>query len=115
MRTTDTPPASARLAAANPEAMSRYQQMRALVMPAPGAEPATCEIVLAMQLAVLGLEVPFQVHAMRAMALGVDKAQLQALLLAGLGATLIAPQAGRALAWLDEAEQERAEQAATRT
>lgn len=112
MKTTDTPPASARLAAVNPEAMARYKQMRAMVMPAPGVDAASCETVLAMQLAVLGLEVPFKVHAMRAMALDVRKEQLQGLVLAGLGVTLVGAQAGRALAWLDEADEERRQQAA---
>ena len=106
MRTTDVPSASTRLAAVNPEAMARYQQMRAMVMPAPGVDAAICETVLAMQLAVLGAEVPFKVHAMRAMALAVSKQQLRNLVLAGLGVTLIASQAGRALAWLDEAYEE---------
>jgi hypothetical protein len=106
MKTTDAPPNSQRLAAVNPEAMARYQQMRALAMPAPGVDAAHCETVLAMQLAVLGLEVPFKVHAMRAMALAVTREQLQGLLLAGLGVTLLSAQAGAALGWLDEAQQE---------
>jgi hypothetical protein len=106
MRTTDSQPTSTRLAAVNPDAMAHYQQMRALVMPAPGVEPACCETALVMQLAVLGLEIPFKVHAMRAMALTVSKERLQGLLLAGLGVTLIAAQTGRALEWLDEAHEE---------
>jgi hypothetical protein len=106
MKTTDSPSTSTRLAAVNPEALAHYQQMRSMVMPAPGVDAATCETVLVMQLAVLGAEVPFKVHAMRAMALAVSKEQLQHLVLAGLGITLIASQAGRALSWLDEAYEE---------
>ncbi|XAH22077.1 hypothetical protein AAFF27_18910 [Xylophilus sp. GW821-FHT01B05] len=81
MKTTDEKRSSQRLAAVHPQAMERYQRMRALVMPAPGVDPAQCEVVLAMQLGVLGLEVPFKVHAMRAMALHVTHGQLQGLLL----------------------------------
>ena len=114
MRTTDSPATSARLAAVNRDAMAHYQQMRAMVMPAPGVDAATCETMLVMQLAVLGIEIPFKVHAMRAMALAVSKEHLQHLVLAGLGATLIAPQAGCALAWLDEAYEESQQAAALR-
>ncbi|UVH60548.1 hypothetical protein NWF24_14375 [Variovorax paradoxus] len=112
MKTTDIPSTSARLAAVSPEAMAHYQQMRAKVMPAPGVDAVTCEIVFVMQLAVLGVEIPFKVHAMRAMALGAGKTQLQRLVLAGLGVTLIASQAGRAVAWLDEAHEESQQAAA---
>jgi hypothetical protein len=97
MLTTEQKPSTAFLASSNPEAMARYKEMRALVMPAPGVDPATCEIALAMQLAVRGHEVPFKVHSMRAMALGVSLAQMEALLMAGLGVTLIVCEAARAL------------------
>lgn len=109
MKTTDVQPNSQRLAAVNADAMARYQEMRALAMPAPGVDEARCEVVLAMQLAVLGMEIPFKVHAMRALALAVTREQLQGLLLAGLGVTLLASQVGRALAWLDEAHEERSQ------
>ena len=103
MQTTDRKPSSALLAEVNAEAMARYQEMRARVMPAPGVEATTCEIVLAMQLALRGHEVPFKIHAMRAMGLGVTRAQLEALLMVGLGVTLIACEAARAIEWLREA------------
>ncbi len=86
--------------------MACYREMRAHVMPAPGMEAATCEIVLAMQLAVRGHEVPFKIHAMRAMAQGISLAQLEALLMAGLGVSLIACEAARAVGWLREAQEE---------
>ncbi len=106
MQNPNRKPSSARLAEANPQAMALYRQMREHVMPAPGVEPATCEIVLAMQLAVLGHEVPFRIHASRALAQGVSLQQLQGLLMAGLGVTLVASEAARALEWLQEAHEE---------
>lgn len=99
-------PSTARLAEVNPDAMAHYKQMRALVMPAPGVDAATCEIVLAMQLALRGHEQPFKIHAMRAMAHGVTLAQLEGLLMAGVGVSLIVCEAARALDWLREAHVE---------
>jgi hypothetical protein len=106
LQTTDRKPSSVRLAEVNPEAMACYKQMRARVMPAPGVDAATCEIVLAMQLALRGQELPFKIHAMRAMGLGVSLAQLEALLLAGVGVSLVVGEAARALDWLREAQGE---------
>lgn len=106
MKTKDAPRASKRLAAVNSAAMAEYQKMRALVMPPPGVEPATAETVLAMQFAVLEYEFPFKIHAMLAMKQKVSREQLQGLLLAGVGATLLSAQAGQALGWLDEACEE---------
>ena len=106
MLTTDQKPSSAVLAAANAQAMAHYREMRAGVMPAPGVEAATCEMVLAMQLALRGHEVPFKVHAMRAMAQGVSPSHLEGLLMAGLGVTLVAFETARALEWLREAQDE---------
>lgn len=96
-------PSSALLADVHPQAMASYQEFRARVMPTPGAEAATCEIVLAMQLALRGHELPFKVHAARAMALGVSLAQLEGLLVAGVGVSLLACEAARALEWLRQA------------
>jgi alkylhydroperoxidase/carboxymuconolactone decarboxylase family protein YurZ len=104
-----SPPRTAsttRLAEVNPEAMEHYRQMRARVMPVPGIDAGTCEIVLAMQLALLGHEAPFKIHATRAMAQGVSLAQLEALVMAGVGVTLIVFEAARAVEWLREAHAE---------
>jgi hypothetical protein len=106
LQTTDQKPSSALLAEVNAEAMAHYKEMRARVMPAPGVDAATCEIVLAMQFALHGHEVPFKVHAMRAMAQGVSLAQLEGLLMAGMGVTLIGCEAARAVQWLREAHDE---------
>jgi hypothetical protein len=107
LKTTEQKSSTARLAEVNPQAMACYRDMRAHVMPAPGVEAATCETVLAMQLAVRGQEVPFKIHAMRAMAQGVALAQLEALLMAGVGLTLLVSEAARAVGWLREADEER--------
>jgi hypothetical protein len=106
MLTNERKPSSAVLAAANAQAMAHYRDMRVALMPAPGVDTATCEIVLAMQLALRGHEVPFKVHAMRAMAQGVSPAQLEGLLMAGIGVTLVAFETARALEWLREAQAE---------
>lgn len=107
MKTTDIPPSSRMLAKANADAMAHYKKLRDSVMPPPGVEPATAETMLTMQFAVLGLEVPFKIHAMRAIDLGLTREQLPALVMAGLGVTLLSAQAGQALRWLDEVCEER--------
>ena len=99
----DRTSSTARLVQVNPEAMACYKEMSARVMPAPGVDPATCEIVLAMQLALCGHEAPFKIHAQRAMALGVSLDQLQGLLMAGVGVSLVVFEAARAVEWLREA------------
>lgn len=82
--------------------MLHYRKMRSHLLPA-GVSDAIGEIVLSMQFAVKGHEVPFKVHALRAISLGLSKGQLEALLMTGFGVTLIACEAAQALAWLDEA------------
>jgi hypothetical protein len=113
VQTTDRKPSTARLAEVNPEAMACYKQMRARVMPAPGTDAAMCEIMLAMQLALRGHELPFKIHAMRAMTQGVSLARLEGLLMAGVGVSLIVFEAARALEWLHEAHAEFAASART--
>lgn len=113
LKTTDRRSSTALLMEVNPQAMADYRQMRAKVMPAPGVDAATCEIVLAMQLALLGHEVPFKIHAMRAMRLGIALHQMEALLLASVGVSMVVGDAARALNWLREASEElRANQSA---
>jgi alkylhydroperoxidase/carboxymuconolactone decarboxylase family protein YurZ len=95
---------TARLADVNPAAIEHYKQMRATLTTAPDVDPAICETVFAMQLALLGHEVPFKIHAARALAAGVTKRRLQSLIMAGVGVTTLAFEAARALEWLDQAE-----------
>ena len=106
MNTTDVMSSTTRLSEVNPQAIARYKEMRSLVMPAPEVEAAVCETVLAMQLAVRGYEVPFKIHAMRALAHSMSLKQLESLLLAGVGVSLLASEAARALGWLREALEE---------
>lgn len=106
MKTTDAKPTSAILAEVDARAMGHYKDMRRLLVPTSGADAATCELVLAMQLAVRGHELPFKVHAMRAMGHGVSLAELEKLLMAGVGVSLIAFEAGRAVQWAREAHEE---------
>lgn len=106
MRTTDARPTSAILTEVNARAMAHFKDMRALLVPPSSPDAATCEVMLAMQLAVRGHEVPFKVHAMRAMGQGVSLSQLETLLLAGVGVSLIAFEAGRAVQWAREAHEE---------
>ncbi|MBN3729545.1 hypothetical protein [Burkholderia sp. Tr-20390] len=103
MKTCDRKPSSQRLVEANPEAMSHYRKMRDQLFPPADVDEKTCEIMLAMQLAVLGREIPFKVHALRALSHGVTQAQLEGLLLCGMGVSLVAFEAAQALIWLDEA------------
>jgi hypothetical protein len=111
MNTTDSKPSTARLAEVNPQAIALYKQMRTLVMPAPEVDAALSETVLAMQLAVRGFEMPFKIHAMRAMARSMPLKHLENLLLSGVGVSLLASEAARALDWLREAHEEFTHQA----
>ena len=106
LNTRDAKPSTARLAEVNPQAIARCKEMRAMVMPAPGVDAAICETVLAMQLAVRGHEVPFKVHVMRALEQSVPLAHLEGLILAGVGVSLLAGEAARALDWLAQAQRE---------
>ncbi|PMS38596.1 hypothetical protein B0G57_102188 [Trinickia symbiotica] len=82
--------------------MRHYERMRVAVSASTAVDGGLREVVLTMQFAVLGHEFPFKIHARRAMAQGLTKDALRALLMAGLGVTLVASEVGRALSWLDE-------------
>ena len=103
MKPIDRKSSTTRIAEISPAAIGHYKDMRAVLTNAPGVDPTSCEIVLACQLAMLGYEVPFKIHASRALALGVSKERMQGLILAGVGLTMLVYQAARALEWLDEA------------
>ena len=76
--------------------------MRTAGLGAPDLDRKASELVIAAQLALLGHEAPFKIHATRALELGVSKAQFQSLILACVGVTMIVCEAARALQWLDE-------------
>ena len=95
-----------RVAEINPAAVARYKEMRGALLPgADSDERRWCEIVITSQLALLGHEIPFKLHAIRLFELKVPKEQLQRVILAGIGVTFVLPQAAQALDWIDEAHQ----------
>jgi hypothetical protein len=95
-----------RVAEVNALAVARYKDMRAALMDAVGADRTLCEIVVTSQLALLGHEVAFKLHAVRLFELKVSKEQLEQVILAGLGVTFVIPQAAQALDWVEQAHQQ---------
>jgi hypothetical protein len=95
-----------RVAEVNALAVARYKDMRAALMDAADADRTLCEIVVTSQLALLGHEVAFKLHAMRLFELKVSKEQLEQIILAGLGVTFVIPQAAQALDWVEQAHQQ---------
>jgi hypothetical protein len=92
-----------RVAEINARAVALYKDMRAALLDGPDVDRKLCEIVVTSQLALLGHEVAFKLHAMRLFESNVSKGQLQEVILAGLGVTFVIPQAAKALDWIDEA------------
>ncbi|UUZ77252.1 hypothetical protein LP414_08140 [Polaromonas sp. P1(28)-13] len=76
------------VAGVNPTAVDRYKEMRNALMNAPGIDRTMCEVVITCQLALLGHEVPFKIHALRLRELNISKEQLQQVILAGVGGDL---------------------------
>jgi hypothetical protein len=99
-------PSTTRVAEANAAAVAQYKEMRAALMDVPGIDRTLCEIVVTSQLALLGHEVPFKIHAMRLFELKVSKEQLEQVILAGLGVTFVIPQAALALDWIEDAHRQ---------
>jgi len=95
-----------RVAEVNAQAVARYKDMRAALLDVPGVDRRLCEIVVTSQLALLGHEVAFKLHAMRLFELDVSKEQLEQVILAGLGVTFVIPQAAQVLDWIDEAHRQ---------
>jgi hypothetical protein len=94
---------TARVAEVNASAVAHYKEMRAALLEVPGVDRTMCEIVVTAQLALLGHEVPFKLHAKRLFELKVSRQQLEQVILAGLGVTLVIPQVAQALDWIEEA------------
>jgi hypothetical protein len=93
-----------RVAEVNQVAIARYKEMRSALMQCEDAdERRWCEIVITSQLALLGHEVPFKIHATRLFEMEVSKEQLERVILAGIGVTFVLPQAAQALDWIEEA------------
>jgi hypothetical protein len=96
-------PSTARVADVNSNAVARYKEMRAALMDDPGVDRHLCEIVITSQLALLGHENAFKVHAVRLFEMNVSRSQLEQVILAGLGVTFVVPQAAQALDWIEQA------------
>lgn len=94
---------TSRVAEVNPTAVARYKEMRDEFRNRPGLDPTLCEILITTQLALLGHEVAFKLHAQRLFALNVSKERLEDLILVGLGVTFVIPHAAKALNWIAEA------------
>lgn len=93
-----------RVAEVNPAAVARYKEMRGALMALEDAdERRWCEVMITSQLALLGHEGPFKLHAIRLFEMNVSKEQLQRVILAGVGVTFVLPQAAQALDWIEEA------------
>ena len=93
-----------RVAEVNPAAVARYKEMRSALLQSDDAEERRwCEIVVTSQLALLGHEGPFKLHAVRLFEMKVTKEQLERVILAGIGVTFVLPQAAQALDWIEEA------------
>ncbi|RZL90703.1 MAG: hypothetical protein EOP82_14740 [Variovorax sp.] len=99
-------PSTARVAEVNPQAVARYKDMRAAVMQEPGIDRLLCEIVITSQLALLGQETAFKVHALKLFEMKITRAQLEQVILAGLGVTFVIPQAAQALDWIAQAHEQ---------
>jgi hypothetical protein len=100
-------PSTTRVAEVNAPAVARYKEMRAALLDVPAADRMMCEIVVTAQLALLGHEVAFKLHALRLFEIGVSRQQLEQVVLAGLGVTLVIPQAAQALEWIEQACEQR--------
>jgi alkylhydroperoxidase/carboxymuconolactone decarboxylase family protein YurZ len=59
--------------------------------------------VITSQLALLGQENAFKMHAIRLFELGVSRERLQQVILCGLGVTFVIPQIASTLDWIDDA------------
>ncbi|TPQ40946.1 hypothetical protein C2U69_08885 [Cupriavidus pinatubonensis] len=94
------------VASGNPQAYEYYKRMREEFATAEEVDKKTYETIVVVQFAMLGKEVQFKIHAIRLFSLGCSKEYLQALLLVGLGLTVIMCDAARALKWTDEAYEE---------
>lgn len=94
---------TARVAEVNPEAVSHYKNMREALTEADEADRSLFELVIASQLALRGHETAFKIHAVRLFETGISRKKLEQVILAGLGVTLVIPEAARILDWVADA------------
>ncbi|TPQ26626.1 hypothetical protein [Cupriavidus pinatubonensis] len=96
-------PSTVTVGEVNAPAVARYKEMRAELMQAPSDERELYEIVVTSQLALLGQETAFKLHAIRLFEMKISKERLQQVILAGLGVTFVIPQAAQVLEWIAQA------------
>jgi alkylhydroperoxidase/carboxymuconolactone decarboxylase family protein YurZ len=96
---------TARVAEVNAPAVTHYKAMRDALLKQPGLDPQLCEILIATQLALLGHEVAFKLHAQRLFRMGLTKDYVERLVLVGLGVTFVIPHAAKVLNWVAEAHE----------
>jgi hypothetical protein len=94
---------TSRVSEANAPAVAHYKEMRNALLQQPGLDAKLCETLITTQLALLGHEVAFKLHAQRLFDLGVSTEELESLILVGLGVTFVIPHAAKALNWVAEA------------
>jgi hypothetical protein len=96
---------TARVAEANPRAVALYKEMRGELLKGDDLDAALCETLIVTQLALLGHEAAFKMHAQRLFGLGISRERLDRLVLVGLGVTFVIPQAAKSLEWVSEAHE----------
>lgn len=106
MKTTEARRSSEMFSAANPRAFERFKQMRDALSASDSLDTRTYETVIAMQFAMLGKEIQFKLHAIQLFSLGVSPEHIRAMVLAGVGLTMVLCDATRILMWVDEAYDE---------
>lgn len=94
------------IAEVNPRAIAHYKEMRNVILDVPAADRALCELAITCQLALLGHEVPFKIHALRLRDFDISRTQIQQAILAGIGVTCVMCEAAQAIEWLNQAYDE---------
>lgn len=95
-----------RVAEANQAAVDHYKMMRSAVVNGSLLDKELCDLVVTSQLALLGHEVPFKIHAIKLFEMKVSREKLEQVILAGLGVTFLIPDVARTLDWISDAHNE---------
>lgn len=97
---------SSYLKEASPGTGKAFREMRDAIEADGPLDKQTRELVMLTGFAVKGFEMPFKIHAVRSLKLGVPKAAIKQAVLLTMGAHIAMFEATRALRWLDEAAAE---------
>jgi alkylhydroperoxidase/carboxymuconolactone decarboxylase family protein YurZ len=100
---------SERLRNANDEVGRTFKKFRDLARASGPLDLATIELIMIAGFATGGHQEPFKNHVRKALKSGMDKAVLQQVVMATLGATAVLPTVSNALRWIDEVEAEKPE------